>query len=65
MKKVISSLMFILLAGCSSTMVGDNSALSEQDHYKYVGIYSDRANEDYKVIIQETKWEVLHKRLES
>jgi len=53
MKKVISSLLILLLAGCSSTTLSDNSAQREQDFYKYVGIYSDRANEDYKVIINE------------
>ncbi len=45
MKLVKLSLLFLLIALCSCTNNGDNS--------KYVGIYSDRSNEVYKVVIKE------------
>jgi CubicO group peptidase (beta-lactamase class C family) len=53
MKLFITSLLFLVIAGCSSTMISNNSAQREKDFYKYVGIYSDTANGNYKVIIKE------------
>jgi len=53
MKKVILSLLILLICGCSSTTINDNSAQRAPDFYKYVGIYSERANGNYEVIIEE------------
>ncbi|MBI9107939.1 MAG: serine hydrolase [Spirochaetales bacterium] len=55
MKLFISRLLLLILliAGYSCTKISDNSAQREQVFYKYVGIYSDRANNNYKVIVKE------------
>ena len=53
MKKVFLSLLILSLFSCSSTQTGDGPGPGKQNFYKYIGVYSSNANEDYKVIIQE------------